>query len=135
MSTKKVITDNNFSKRLDTLVKTSGERANKIAGDVRLTPTAISNMSKGRSNPSPSTLKLLSDYFKVSEEWLAYGTGEKEKKFAVTQIFEPEPKKTAEHPLKLAICGYCDLMTEQQLLDEVNRLSKYFSGEQKPEKS
>jgi transcriptional regulator with XRE-family HTH domain len=94
MSTGKINTVDNFSNRLDLLLKLSKTKKNKLAVDIRVTPQAITQMTKGKSNPSPQMLKALSEYFKVNEEWLEYGTGEKEKKFEVTKVFIPHDSKS-----------------------------------------
>lgn len=131
LSTKKIHSDDFFITQLISLIDSKGIKKNRLAAEVGVTPTAITNIIKGRSKPSSQMVKSISRYFGVSEEWLEYGTGQKEKQYEVTTVFIPEIKKTAEHPLKQAISGYVDKMSEEELLAEVTRLAQKFSDEQK----
>jgi transcriptional regulator with XRE-family HTH domain len=101
MSTKKIDSCGLFSNRLTLLLKENRIRKNKLAEEIGLTPQAITHMTKGRSNPSPQTIKSIARFFKVTEDWLEYGTGIKDAEEDMEDYYasqrylgEPEQPKT-----------------------------------------
>jgi transcriptional regulator with XRE-family HTH domain len=75
MSIKKINTIDNFPNRLESLIKSTNSKKNRLAENIGLTPQAITQMTKGKSKPSPQTLKSLAREFDVSEQWLETGEG------------------------------------------------------------
>jgi SOS-response transcriptional repressor LexA len=67
---------NNFSSRLEILIKENKTKKKDLAAAIGLTPSAITDMVKGRSNSTTPTRRAIANYYHVSEEWLEYGTGE-----------------------------------------------------------
>lgn len=65
-----------FSTRLELLLKENKTKKKVLAVAIGLTPSAITEMVKGRSNPSLHTIRSIALYYHVSEEWLEHGTGE-----------------------------------------------------------
>lgn len=86
MSIEKNTVKEDFLNRLDLLIKISKTRKVNLAQEIGISPSAITEIVKGRSNPSPQTLKSLSRFFKVNEEWLEYGTGDKYTEYEPTVI-------------------------------------------------
>ncbi|MGE0919467.1 helix-turn-helix domain-containing protein [Trichlorobacter lovleyi] len=85
---------NNFHNRLESLIKERKVKKKDLAVAVDLSAGMITDMTKGRGKPSLRTIKSLSEYFNVSEEWLAYGAGEKHPQFKVTTIYDSDHSKT-----------------------------------------
>jgi transcriptional regulator with XRE-family HTH domain len=84
---------NNFHNRLESLIKERGVKKKDLAAAVDLSAGMITDMTKGRGKPSLRTISALSEYFNVSEEWLAYGAGEKQPHYEVTKIYEPQANR------------------------------------------
>lgn len=68
---------NIFSNRLEILIKENKTKKKDLAAVIGLTPGAITNMIKGWSNPSLNTIRAIARYYRVNEEWLEHGTGER----------------------------------------------------------
>ncbi|MGE3551095.1 MAG: helix-turn-helix domain-containing protein [Geobacter sp.] len=65
---------NNFSNRLEILIKESKTKKKVLAEAIGLSPAAITEMVKGRSGASGTSIRAIANYYHVREEWLEYGT-------------------------------------------------------------
>jgi len=65
---------NKFSNRLEILIKENKTKKKDLAEAVNLSPSMITDMVKGRGNPSLKTIRSIANYYSVREEWLEYGT-------------------------------------------------------------
>lgn len=88
----------------------------------------MTEMVKGRSGAGTLTIKALADFFHVNEEWLEYGTGEKERKFEVTTVYEPEKQTGIDNPKKKIIYAYVDALSADDLDEEIERYAAKFSA-------
>ena len=89
----------NFSNRLEILIKDNKTKKKDLAAAIELTPQAITEMTKGRGNPSFKTVKAIANYYHVNEQWLAYGTGEimePDEKYSVTGLYDKISPEEAE---------------------------------------
>lgn len=82
----------------------------ELGDAIGLAFSSISSIENGRSE-SPTALKAIADYFKISYEWLLNGEGTTPEGVVV-----PNRKETAENPYK-------DLLY-QQMRDEIDYLRK-----------
>ena len=135
MSTKKMTEKNIFSEQLQRLLLESGIKKNKLSSEIGVNPAYITLLAQGKRDPSEQTIKSLARYFKVSEEWLEYGTGEKDKSYVVTTIYEPEIKKDVQSPIVRAIHVFVEAMTPEEQEEELQRLMKQASASRTTVKS
>lgn len=63
-----------FAERLKTLRKEAGLTQKQIAMDLRITQPAYQQWESGKRNPAQETLKMFSEYFKVSIDYLLGNT-------------------------------------------------------------
>lgn len=134
MSTKKIIATKIISERLQQLIDETGIKKGKLASKIGLTPGAISQMLGGKSGASAQTIKYLAAEFNVNEEWLEYGTGEKERKFEVTKIIIPETKKAEHTPIAEVILGVTDKLSTAAQQKALEFITALFISEQTKEK-
>lgn len=95
---------NKFSNRLEILIKENKTKKKDLAEAVNLSPSMITDMVKGRGNPSLKTIRSIANYYRVREEWLEYGT---------LPIYPEEPQYKAE--------AFYDKLTPEEL-----ELLKYY---------
>ena len=67
--------ENTFSERFNKLLNDKGITAYRVAKDLALSQSSVSNYKSG-GTPNASILKLISKYLEVSEQWLLKGDGE-----------------------------------------------------------
>jgi transcriptional regulator with XRE-family HTH domain len=123
-----------FSQRLELLLKNSMIKKNALAKEIGISAQAITEMVKGRSKAAPQTIKQLSKFFQVSEEWLEYGTGEKNKVFEVTTVFMPQNKKAEHTPVAEVILGVTDKLSPEAQNKALEFVTALFIAEQTKEK-
>lgn len=106
---------NYFCNRLEILIKENKTKKKDLAKEVGVTPAAITNLVKGYSNPSLQTIKSIANYYHVSEEWLAYGAGDKI--MADAPQFKPEVFYEKMSPDEIELLKYFrQLCPEQKLM-------------------
>lgn len=126
MSTKKITSTKIISSRLKELISEQPIKKGVLARKIGVTAGFITQLLNGESGASDQTIKSLSREFLVTEEWLAYGTGEK--KFEVTHIFEPEQKKAQRDPFDELILGEVQKLSKNQKADVIKYLTENFSA-------
>lgn len=134
---------NNFDKRLEILIKENNTKKKDLAVAVDLSPSMITDMVKGRGNPSLKTIKSIANYYHVSEEWLAYGAGEA---MADAPKFQPEVFYEKLDPAELELLKLLrespeiqtivkalgvDKEAHQDLIDSVEAMAKLPKGKRK----
>lgn len=67
----------NFNKRLNHLMDRDGVTAYRVWKETAITKGTIANYLANRTNPNKANISLLASYFRVNEEWLLYGKGQK----------------------------------------------------------
>lgn len=77
----------NFSNRLNILIKENKTKKKVLAEAIGLSPQQISGMSKGKSGTTKPVVRAIADFYRVREEWLEYGT---------LPIYPEEPQYKAE---------------------------------------
>ena len=65
------------------LLKIHGVTELQVARELRISPSVFYNWKRGKSSPSYKTLKKISDYFDVSDEYLLG-----ERKFISQEVFK-----------------------------------------------
>lgn len=70
------------------LLKIHGVTELQVARDLRISPSVFYNWKRGKSSPSYKTLKKISDYFDVSDEYLLG-----ERKFISQEVFNFSPSE------------------------------------------
>lgn len=66
-----------FCNRLEILIKENKTKKRDLAEEIGKSPQSITEMVKGRMNPSLETIRAIARFYKVSEEWLEHGSGHK----------------------------------------------------------
>ena len=67
-----------FSKRLESLLTEKNMKNAELARKIKVDRSAVGSMIAERSNPSDQTISLSAKALNTSEEYLKFGTGEKE---------------------------------------------------------
>ncbi len=134
---------NNFCNRLEILIKENKTKKKDLAKEVGVTPAAVTNLVKGYSNPSLQTIKSIASYYRVSEEWLAYGAGEQ---MVDAPKFQPEVFYEKLDPAELELLKLLrespeiqtivkalgvDKEAHQDLIDSVEAMAKLPKGKRK----
>ncbi|QOX78764.1 helix-turn-helix transcriptional regulator [Trichlorobacter lovleyi] len=122
-----------FHKQLKTLMDERGTKKGVLAKAINVSPGLITQYLSGDSGVSPRTRKAICDYFMVNEEWLEYGTGDKELRFEVVQEIGPETKKPT-NPVVQGIIGIVEAMTPEQQIQAFKALSELFTASHQTEK-
>lgn len=130
MSNKKTTATKIISDRLKSLIDESGIKKGILAKNIGVSPGMITQLLSGESGASSRTIKALAKEFKVSEEWLEYGTGEKEQHFEVTTVYVPETKKAEHSPLSETILGMTDKLSPEGLSEALKAVMEIFIAEQ-----
>lgn len=132
MSIKKSPYDEKIFLRLKEIRKTAGLSQASFAEKIGLKQSSYNEIETGKRAPSEPVLASVSYRFQINEEWVKYGIGDKEKKFEVTQVYEPAEKKPRS-AIATAILGLVDAMTEEEQIAEYERLSAQFIASLKKE--
>lgn len=67
---------NNFSNRLEILIKENKTKKKDLAKAIGMAPSSITDMVKGRNNSTTPVIRAIAQYYHVNPEWLEHGTGE-----------------------------------------------------------
>lgn len=76
MSIKKITVDECFLQRIEKLIEINELNRSSFAKKLKVTPSAITELLKGRSKPSAQLINSICREFCVSEDWLTKGEGE-----------------------------------------------------------
>ena len=82
---------NNFSNRLELLIKENKTKKKDLAAAIGMAPSSITDMVKGRNNSTTPVIRAIAGYYHVNPDWLETGAGEvmePDERFAVTQLFD-----------------------------------------------
>lgn len=64
--------------RISLIIETRGISKSEFARAIKVAPASVTQMCSGKINPSGQTIALISQQFRVREEWLRTGEGEME---------------------------------------------------------
>lgn len=119
MSTEKFTVDEYFCNRLKLLIGNKRGEKSSLARSISVKPATIGEMLANRSRPSERTLCAIAEHFRVNEEWLAYGIGNKDRSFTVTEIIQ---KLTPEEQNVLRIVRECpEALSVIQMMGDMDR--------------
>ena len=99
------------TKRIDNVLNEKGIAKKDFYSDCGVTSSAYSQWNTGKTEPRKATLRKVAEYLGVNYEWLAFGSGEKEK--------APTLASESGQPVNIVrIAGRDGSYTEKRLTDE-----------------
>jgi len=134
MSTKKTTTTKIISERLKLLLDESGIKKGVLAKNIGVSAGMITQLLSGESGASPRTIKSIAREFSVSEEWLEYGTGNKNCHYEVRSIYIPQPPKTEHSSMAETVLDITDKLTPEGRSKALKAVMEIFISEQTKEK-
>lgn len=66
----------NISDRIKHIRKSKGLTQEEFGNAIKISASAVSQLEKGKINPTDQTIELIVQKFQVSDEWLRGGAGE-----------------------------------------------------------
>jgi len=126
-----------IGKRIKELREYLGLSQKEFAEALGIHPLSVSRYELGKSNPSPSILKLIEDKFSVNPEWLKKGKGNPFKRQKDSDNFNfkfskrwKEVKVNLENSSKILVDLCLELFTSKKQKEELNieALRKYLEN-------
>ena len=113
-----------FKDRFKQLLDIKGVSNYKIWQDTKLSKTTIANYLSGAPNPTPSNIRVLANYFKVNEDWLLNGVGERDKSDSKENSAIPVAGMISRIPLvnQYAYAGYVSGYSDSTYVDQLPKV-------------